>query len=118
MQVLWLTPHGFTSGGLNFDAKRRRESFEPVDLFHAHILGMDTFAAGLEAAAAIRADGSLDAFLAGRYDSWSSDLGRSIEAGESSLDALHAHAVQVGEPAIESGRQERLEAIMNRFIVG
>jgi len=109
---------GFTSGGLNFDAKRRRESFEPVDLFHAHILGMDTFAAGLEAAAAIRADGSLDAFLAGRYDSWSSDLGRSIEAGESSLDALHAHAVQVGEPAIESGRQERLEAIMNRFIVG
>jgi xylose isomerase len=50
---------GFTTGGLNFDAKRRRESFEPVDLFHAHIGGMDAFARGLKIAAAIRADGRL-----------------------------------------------------------
>ena len=109
---------GFTSGGLNFDAKRRRESFEPVDLFHAHILGMDTFAAGLEAAAAIRADGSIDEFISSRYGSWDSDLGRRIESGEATLDDLHAHAIGVGEPAVPSARQERLESIMNRFIRG
>lgn len=109
---------GFTTGGLNFDAKRRRESFEPVDLFHAHILGMDTFASGLEAAASIRADGSFDRFTSERYASWASDLGRSIESGTASLDDLHAHAVAAGEPTITSARQERLEAIMNRFIKG
>ena len=109
---------GFTTGGLNFDAKRRRESFEPIDLFHAHILGMDTFAAGLEAAAAIREDGSFIDFLNARYASWDSELGRRIEAGEVTLDDLHAHAASVGEPLISSGRQERLEAIMNRFIIG
>ena len=109
---------GFTDGGLNFDAKRRRESFEPVDLFHAHILGMDTFAAGLEAAAAIRADGTLQDFLSGRYASWDGTLGRAIEAGEADLDMLHDHAVAAGAPQIPSGRQERLEAILNRFIQG
>ena len=109
---------GFTTGGLNFDAKRRRESFEPVDLFHAHILGMDTFAAGLEAAAAIRADGSINEFIAARYGSWDSELGRRIESGAATLDDLHAHASSVGDPVLTSARQERLEAIMNRFIVG
>ena len=109
---------GFKEGGLNFDSKRRRESFEPVDLFHAHILGMDTFAAGLEAAAAIRADGTLDGFIKDRYASWDAELGRKIESGNASLDDLHAHAVSTGEPEVPSGRQERLEAIMNRFIRG
>ena len=109
---------GFTTGGLNFDAKRRRESFEPVDLFHAHILGMDTFAAGLEAAAAIRADGSIEEFIAARYGSWDSELGRRIESGAATLDDLHAHASSVGDPVLTSARQERLEAIMNRFITG
>ena len=109
---------GFTTGGLNFDAKRRRESFEPQDLFHAHILGMDTFAAGLEAADAIRTDGSIDAFVEERYASWDSTLGRRIESGEVSLNELRDHARTVGEPMIASGRQERLEAIINRFITG
>lgn len=109
---------GFTKGGLNFDAKRRRESFQPVDLFHAHITGMDTFAAGLEAAAGIRADGSFQGFIDERYASWGAQLGQTIESGRASLDDLHAHAVQAGEPEIPSGRQERLEAIMNRFIKG
>ena len=109
---------GFTTGGLNFDAKRRRESFEPVDLFHAHILGMDTFAAGLEAAAAIRADGTLGDFLTERYASWDTELGRRIEDGEVGLEELHAHAVATGEPEIPSGRQERLESVVNRFIRG
>ena len=109
---------GFTTGGLNFDAKRRRESFEPRDLFHAHILGMDTFAAGLEAALAIIEDGSIDAFIGERYASWDSELGRRIESGEASLSDLHAHACSIGEPAVVSGRQERLESIFNRFLRG
>jgi xylose isomerase len=109
---------GFTDGGLNFDAKRRRESFQPVDLFHAHILGMDTFSAGLEAAAAIRADGALQGFIEDRYASWGADLGRTVESGNATLDDLHAHAMQAGEPEIPSGQQERLEAIFNRYIRG
>ncbi|MAJ47367.1 MAG: xylose isomerase [Planctomycetes bacterium TMED75] len=109
---------GFTNGGLNFDAKRRRESFEPLDLFHAHILGMDTFAAGLEAAESIRTDGSIAAFIEERYASWDSELGRRIESGDISLSELREHAGTVGEPAVVSGRQERLEAIFNRFLSG
>lgn len=109
---------GFTTGGLNFDAKRRRESFEPLDLFHAHILGMDTFAAGLEAAEAIRADGSIAAFIQERYASWDSTLGRSIESADISLSELREHARTIGEPMVVSGRQERLEAIFNRFLSG
>ncbi len=61
---------GLAPGGINFDAKVRRESFEPVDLFHAHIGGMDAFARGLKIAAAIRKDGILDKMLAERYGSW------------------------------------------------
>lgn len=109
---------GFTTGGLNFDAKRRRESFEPRDLFHAHILGMDTFAAGLEAADAIRADGTIDSFIAERYASWDSELGRRIESGSITLAELRDHAIVAGEPTIGSGRQERLESIFNRFLRG
>jgi len=61
---------GFTTGGTNFDAKVRRESFEPVDLFHAHIGGMDAFARGLKIASAIRRDGRLGDFVKQRYSSW------------------------------------------------
>ncbi|MGI9242780.1 MAG: xylose isomerase, partial [Verrucomicrobiales bacterium] len=61
---------GFKTGGVNFDAKVRRESFEPIDLFHAHVGGMDAFARGLKIAAAIRADGILDGFVRDRYASW------------------------------------------------
>lgn len=107
---------GFTTGGLNFDAKRRRDSFEPVDLFHAHIAGMDAFARGLKIAHAILQDGSLDAFVRARYASWDSALGRSIEAGKSSLAKLEAIAMKADEPTLESGRQEMLENIFNRFL--
>ena len=61
---------GFTTGGLNFDAKVRRESFEPIDLFYAHIGGMDAFAKGLKIAAAILADGELAGMVKDRYGSW------------------------------------------------
>ena len=63
---------GLTTGGLNFDAKVRRESFEPIDLFYAHIGGMDAFARGLKIAAAIRSDGRLAELVKNRYASWES----------------------------------------------
>ena len=76
---------GFKTGGVNFDAKVRRESYEPVDLFHAHIGGMDAFARGLKIAAAIRADGRLEAFVKNRYRSWDSGIGKKIESGKNQL---------------------------------
>ena len=108
---------GFTTGGVNFDAKVRRESFEPIDLFYAHIGGMDAFARGLKIAHAIRADGRLAAFVKERYASWDSDLGAKIEAGKSSFAELEAHAFRSGEIASNrSGRQEMLENLLNEFI--
>ena len=107
---------GFTTGGLNFDAKRRRESHEPEDLFHAHIGGMDAFARGLKAAAALRADGRIAEFVAKRYSSWDSGIGAKIEAKQTSLEELSAYALGNGEPIIGSGRQELMENILNEFI--
>jgi len=107
---------GFTTGGLNFDAKRRRDSFQPVDLFHAHIAGMDCFARGLKTAHAIIEDGRLDEFVAKRYGTWDSELGRKVESGKASLAELEAYAIARGEPKIESGRQEMLQALINNFI--
>src|SRR5579862_9219030 len=79
---------GFRAGGTNFDAKVRRESFEPVDLFYAHIGGMDAFARGLKIAAAIRKDGRLAAFVKERYASWDRGLGKDIEKGKLGLKEL------------------------------
>ncbi len=108
---------GLTTGGVNFDAKVRRESFEPVDLFHAHIGGMDAFARGLKIAAAIIADGRLDGFVKQRYSSWDSTLGREIESGKTSFDTLDAYIQPKGNPSQSpSGRQEMLENLINEFI--
>ena len=108
---------GLTTGGTNFDAKLRRESFELDDIFHAHIAGMDTFARGLKIAAAIRADGRIDSFVRDRYASWDSPLGARIEAGGVGFAELEQHALSLGEVTTNrSGRQERLEAIFNEFI--
>src|SRR5215217_6902620 len=107
---------GFTRGGTNFDAKVRRESFEPVDLFHAHIAGMDTFARGLKIAAAIRKDGRLADFVKKRYSSWDSGIGREIEQGKADFNKLQAYALKNGEPKVESGRQELLENLINDFL--
>ncbi|HEY8900680.1 MAG TPA: xylose isomerase [Chthoniobacterales bacterium] len=109
---------GFTTGGLNFDAKRRRDSFEPLDLFHSHIMGMDAFATGLKAAAAIRADGRIAEIVRNRYASWDSDLGRKIEARGSSFDELHALALASESPVLRPGKQEIIEGIINQFIRG
>jgi xylose isomerase len=107
---------GFTTGGLNFDAKRRRESHEPVDLFHSHIGGMDAFARGLKIAAAIRADGRIEEFVKQRYASWDSDLGRKIESGNATFSELAEWAKAADEPLLDSGRQEMLENIINEMI--
>ena len=108
---------GFTTGGVNFDAKVRRESFEPVDLFHAHIGGMDAFARGLKIAHAIIADGRLAAFVKDRYRSWDGELGRRIESGQASFADLEAYILPKGEAARNaSGRQEMLENLINEFL--
>jgi xylose isomerase len=108
---------GFKTGGVNFDAKVRRESYEPVDLFHAHIGGMDTFARGLKVAAAIRADGRLEGFVKNRYRSWDTGIGKKIESGKASFKSLETYMLKKGEVTRnESGRQEFLENLINEFI--
>jgi xylose isomerase len=115
MEVI-LAAGGFTTGGLNFDAKRRRESWRPEDLFHGHIASMDAFAFGLKAAAALRADGRIDAARRERYSSWDGELGQRIERGESRFAELERLVIdeQVGTPA--SGAQERLEDTWNAVV--
>jgi xylose isomerase len=108
---------GLTTGGVNFDAKVRRESFEPVDLFHAHIGGMDAFARGLKIAAAIRKDGRLGDFVQQRYASYDAGIGKEIEQGKTGFKQLEAYILKKGEAAPNtSGRQEYLENLINEFI--
>jgi xylose isomerase len=108
---------GFKTGGVNFDAKVRRESFEPIDLFYAHIGGMDAFARGLKIAAAIRKDGRLANFVRERYSSYDSGIGAKIESGKTSFTELEALMLKQGEAAPNaSGRQEFLENLINEFI--
>ena len=117
MMLILLKYGGFTTGGLNFDAKVRRESFEPVDLFHAHIGGMDAFAKGLKIAAAIRGEGEIDGMLKQRYSSWDSGVGAEIEAGKHDFASLEKYMLAKGDVAPNtSGRQELLENIVNRYV--
>jgi len=108
---------GLKTGGVNFDAKVRRDSFEPLDLFYAHIGGMDAFARGLKIAAAIRKDGRLAQFVKERYSSWDSGIGAKIESGKANMKDLEAYILKKGEAATNtSGRQEFLENLINEFI--
>jgi xylose isomerase len=108
---------GLAAGGVNFDAKVRRESFEPIDLFHAHIGGMDAFAQGLKIAARIRADGVLRDFVKQRYSSWDSGIGAQVEKGQAGFAELEKYMLEKGDAAPNvSGRQEMLENIINRYI--
>ncbi|MCA9058285.1 MAG: xylose isomerase [Planctomycetaceae bacterium] len=108
---------GIAPGGTNFDAKVRRESLDPVDLFHAHIGGMDAFARGLRTAAAIRADGEVAAIVKDRYGSYSEGIGRRIENGTVGFRELESYMLENGEAAPNrSGRQEMLENLINRYI--
>ena len=110
---------GFVNGGLNFDAKVRRGSFTPEDLFAAYIAGMDTFALGLIIADRIIRDGRIDAFIAERYSSWNSGIGKQIEEGKVTLEDISAYALEMGEvKTMKSGGQERLEAVLNQIMFG
>jgi len=115
--MLVLLKYGLAPGGVNFDAKVRRESFEPIDLFHAHIGGMDAFARGLKIAAAIRADGEFDRFVRERYSTFDSGIGAEIEAGQANFKTLETYMLKKGEiTPNRSGRQEMLEHLLNRYI--
>ena len=108
---------GLTTGGVNFDAKVRRESFQLDDLFMAHIAGMDAFARGLKIAAAVRKDGRIGTFVQNRYRTWDTGIGAKIESGKASFSDCEKHALALGNvTGLESGRQELLEAILNDFI--
>jgi len=116
MMLQLLRMGGFTTGGLNFDAKVRRESHEPVDLFHAHIGGMDAFARGLKIAHRILEDGELDRFVKARYASYESGIGGSVTKGEATFESLEAHAFAHGDVIPASGRQEMLENLINDYL--
>jgi xylose isomerase len=106
---------GFTTGGFNFDAKVRRQSMDPADLFHGHIGAIDVLARALLAAAAIIDDGRLEADRTRRYAGWQGGFGRAIAT--LSLDGIADLAVQQSiDPQPVSGGQERLENLVNRFL--
>ena len=107
---------GFTTGGLNFDAKLRRQSIDPIDLFYAHIGAMDAFARGLKIAAKIIDDGVFTTQIEERYRAWNENLGQQIERGEATFKTLESYTLEQGEPVIQSGRQEFLENILNEYI--
>ncbi|RYG33483.1 xylose isomerase [bacterium] len=107
---------GFTTGGLNFDAKVRRQSIDTEDLFHAHIGGMDAFALGLEIAHRIEQDGRLDGYVEERYADWQDEFGQKILSGKASLAECEAYVTANGEPVRKSGRQERLENLVNEIM--
>lgn len=106
---------GFTNGGLNFDSKARRGSFEAEDIFHSYIAGMDTFALGLRIADKLIKDGRIDAFTAERYASWNEGIGADIIAGRATMADLEKYAIEKGDviSSLSSGRQEYLESVLN-----
>jgi xylose isomerase len=108
---------GFTTGGNNFDAKVRRQSFEPADLFYAHIGGVDTVARGFLNAAAMVEQGKLAAIVKDRYAGWHCELGRAILDGKMTLEAVSDGAVaEVVTPQPRSGRQELIENILGWYV--
>ncbi len=107
---------GFTTGGLNFDAKLRRQSTDLEDLFHAHIGGMDAFARGLTIAQRIIDDGVLDAITNARYDGWNSPLGKQIDDGTATIHDLEQHALATNVNHAPGGRQERIENLINEYL--
>jgi xylose isomerase len=111
-----LNAGGFTSGGINFDAKTRRNSTDLVDIFHAHIGGMDAFARALLAANAILEDGEYTKLRKQRYSSFDSAKGKQFESNKLSLTELRNLALDWGEPKQISGRQEYFENILSRFV--
>jgi len=107
---------GFGGGGINFDAKIRRNSTDKEDLFYAHIGGMDTFARALVAADNILTQSQYKSVRKERYASFDSGNGKAFEEGKLTLEDLRNFAAENGEPAVKSGRQEYLENLVNRYV--
>jgi xylose isomerase len=108
---------GFTTGGNNFDAKLRRQSIDPADLFYGHIGAVDTVARGLLNAAAMIERGELADIVKQRYAGWQTDRGRAILDGKMTLEAVSDGAVAERiAPQPRSGRQELIENITARYI--
>jgi len=108
---------GLGRGGVNFDAKVRRASFEPSDLFIAHIAGMDAFAKGLKTAAKLIGDKVLENVIRDRYASFREGIGKDIVAGKADFKSLERHVLDMGPIEIRSGRQELLKATLNRYLL-
>jgi len=109
---------GFTKGGLNFDAKARRASNAPEDVFYSYISGMDCFALGLKMAYKLIDDGRLDQFVTDRYSSFKSGIGAQIVSGKANMAQLEQYALEKGDVVAKSGRQEYLESIINDVLFG
>jgi len=114
--LIILKAGGFKTGGINFDAKTRRNSTDLADLFHAHIGGMDTFARALLAAHAMIEDGQYNQLLKDRYKTFDSGKGKQFEQGKLSLKDLHLLALKKGEPEQISGQQEYFENLIGRYL--
>ncbi|KXU98451.1 xylose isomerase [Stenotrophomonas maltophilia] len=115
--MLVVLRQGGLEGGLNFDAKVRRESTDLEDLFIAHIGGMDAFARGLEVAHALLTESPWEQWRAQRYASFDSGAGQDFERGTLSLPDLAALAARLGEPRQASGKQERYENLLNQYLL-
>ena len=108
---------GLGTGGLNFDAKLRRPSIDPEDLFLAHIGGMDTYALAFKLARRILAEGKFERFVADRYSSYDSGFGRDIEKGKTDFKSLEKLVLtKLGEPTPRSGKQEYLENLLTQYL--
>ncbi|MEJ2048815.1 MAG: xylose isomerase [Calditrichota bacterium] len=114
--MIILRQNGLGKGGLNFDAKVRRSSIDPEDLFHAHIGGMDTFARGLLIAHQILQDNVIGDFLEKRYNSYKSGIGSDIVSGKVGAEEVEKWVLSQNNPVLQSGRQEMLENIINSYI--
>jgi xylose isomerase len=112
-----LNDGGFRNGGLNFDAKVRRESTDLEDMFVAHIGGMDAFARGLTIAHNILQNSKLVEFRKNRYSSFDSGAGSDFEKGKLTLSELRDFAAEIGEPATVSGKQEWVENLINDYML-
>ncbi|MGV2794469.1 xylose isomerase, partial [Clostridium perfringens] len=109
---------GLGSGGVNFDAKVSRSSFEPEDLFYAHIAGMDTFAKGLKVAAKLKEDKFIDGLIEERYASFKSGIGADIVSGKANFKTLEAYALEHSDIRNKSNHLELVKARLNEYIFG
>src|SRR3569833_3188774 len=114
--LIILEAGGFAGGGINFDAKIRRNSTDPADLFYAHVGGMDIFARALICADKILQKSDYRKIRKERYASYDTDTGKAFEQGNASLEQLREYAIANGEPQVISGRQEYMENLVNRYV--